>query len=76
MINPDEIDHLTKLLEVLRNGGVQRCVIGDMSFELGPAYRSAMPMPVSDLRPNESMDERAIRQRKDLEELLFASSGG
>lgn len=72
-LTAEQIDLVAKLLEVLQKSGVRTFRMGELAFELGPMYRantfSAAPME------SESPDDRARRQKQELENLLYASAG-
>lgn len=69
-MNPEELTELSALLKVLQEHNVRSFRLGDMSFELGaPLPKYAPPLPGD-------ADAELMRQRREFEELLYASAGG
>lgn len=79
MIAPEQIAHIEQLLKVLQASGVRQCKIGEMSFELGPVpnvYRPPFPgLSIPSAGPaDETPDARLFRQKREFDELLYAST--
>lgn len=74
MITAEQIELLGKLIQMLRNTGVRNFRMRGLSFDLGPVYKTSgslsFPLPA-----DENEDERKAREKKELEELLYASAG-
>lgn len=59
---------LAKVLKILQDYNVRSCKLGDMILEIGPAMpKYALPHPGDN-------DAERLRQRREFEELLYASA--